>query len=66
MGPWAAFKLSFSGCLKNVMPFLWYGIILIPLGFVATIPFGLGWLFLAPILVCSIYAGYRDIFLETH
>jgi uncharacterized membrane protein len=42
--PWAAMKMSFSGCLRNVMPFLVYGLIGIVLAVVATIPFALGWL----------------------
>jgi len=28
----------------------------------ATIPFGLGWLVLAPVFAGSVYASYRDIF----
>ena len=40
--PWAAMKMSFSGCLRNVMPFLVYGLIGIVLAVVATIPIALG------------------------
>jgi uncharacterized membrane protein len=60
--PIAAVKASFAACLKNIVPFLIYGVIGLALAFVATIPLGLGWLVLAPVLVGSIYAGYRDIF----
>ena len=62
LGPWQAFSLSFRACLANIGPFLWYGIILALLGFAATLPFALGWLILAPVLVASMYAGYADIF----
>jgi uncharacterized membrane protein len=29
---------------------------------IASIPFGLGWLVLMPVVLCSVYAAYRDIF----
>ncbi len=58
-----AMKLSFSGCLKNILPFLVYGIVGIVIAFVASIPFGLGWLVAGPVFIGSIYAGYKDIFI---
>lgn len=60
--PVAAVKASFSACLKNIVPFLIYGVIGLALVVVASIPLGLGWLVLAPVAIGSIYAGYRDIF----
>ena len=39
-----ALKTSFSGCLKNVVPFLIYGVMTFLLAIVATIPAMLGWL----------------------
>jgi len=62
--PLEAMKQSFSGCLKNIVPFLVYGIIGFVLGILATIPFLLGWLVWGPTIVGSVYAGYRDIFVE--
>lgn len=59
-----AMKLSFMGCLKNILPFLIYGIVGFVLMIVATIPLGLGWLILAPVFLGTVYAGYKDIFLE--
>jgi hypothetical protein len=59
-----AIKTSFSGCLKNVVPFLIYGVMMFLLAIVATIPLGLGWLILGPIMFASLYTGYRDIFYE--
>jgi uncharacterized membrane protein len=58
----AALKASFFGCLKNIVPFLVYGVVLFVLAIVASIPFGLGWLVLGPVLVASVYTAYRDIF----
>jgi uncharacterized membrane protein len=59
-----ALKQSFSGCLKNIVPGLVYGIIGFVIGIIAFIPLGLGWLVWAPTLVASIYTGYRDIFIR--
>jgi len=62
LAPVAAVKESFFGCLKNVVPFLIYGIVLLVLGIVAAIPLGLGWLVLGPVAVASVYTAYRDIY----
>ena len=58
----AAMRLSFFACLKNFMPFLIYGIMLLVLAVVAAIPFGLGLFVLVPTLFASIYASYKNIF----
>ncbi len=60
--PVEAMKASFYGCLKNIMPFLVYGVILAVLGVLAVIPLGLGFLVLGPVMIASIYISYRDIF----
>jgi hypothetical protein len=62
VAPVEAIKRSFFGCLKNVVPFLIYGIIMMVLSIVATIPLGLGWLVLGPVAVASVYVAYRDIY----
>jgi uncharacterized membrane protein len=59
--PIAAMKASFDACMANLMPFLIYGLVYIGLAIVASIPFGLGWLVLAPMIVGSCYAGWRRI-----
>ncbi len=64
LGAWEAFKLSMRGCLKNIIPFLVYGIVVLVLAIVASIPIFLGWLVLGPMLLGSIYAGYKDIFIQ--
>jgi uncharacterized membrane protein len=58
----AALKASFFAILKNIPATLGYSIILVGLAIAAGIPFGLGYLVLAPVGVASIYASYRDIF----
>jgi uncharacterized membrane protein len=60
--PVDAIKQSFSACLKNAVPFLVNGIVLFVLAIVASIPLGLGWLVLGPVVIASIYVAYRDIF----
>ena len=62
LAPVAAVKESFLGCLKNIIPFLIYGIVMLVLGIVAAIPLGLGWLVLGPVAIASIYVAYRDIY----
>lgn len=62
--PIDALKLSFRGCLKNVLPFLVYGLVGILFGIVASIPFFLGWLVLFPVYFLSMYISYKDIFTE--
>jgi hypothetical protein len=62
IAPVAALRESFLGCLKNILPFLVYSIVLVVLGIVASIPLGLGWLVLGPTLIASVYVSYRDIF----
>lgn len=62
LSPGAAMKASFRGCLRNVVPFLVYGVIGIALAIVATLPFGLGWFVLGPVTIASVYTSYCDIF----
>ena len=59
-----AMQLSFRGCFKNFVPFLVYGIISLLLWILAVVPFLLGLLIVAPIVMASIHAAYRDIFLK--
>ena len=64
MAPVEALKQSWSGCLKNIVPFLLYGVVLFVLAIVASLPFLLGWLALGPVMAASIYTSYRDIYLS--
>ena len=62
MAPIDAIKASFAGSLKNIVPFILYTVIYFVAAIVATIPFGLGWLALMPLLMITIYVSYRDIY----
>lgn len=59
---WPAMKLSFMGCLKNLLPFLIYGLAGLVLIFLGSLPVLLGLLVVMPTLTASIYTSYRDIF----
>jgi len=63
LSPTAAIKSSFNACLKNILPFIIYGLIVGVLFCIAVLPLGLGLLILIPVLSGSIYASYQDIFL---
>lgn len=62
--PVEALKQSFRGCLKNIVPFLIYGVVMLVLGVIAVIPIGLGLLVLLPVLMGSVYVAYEDIYFE--
>jgi uncharacterized membrane protein len=62
LGAFDALKASFLGCLKNIVPFLIYGLIVFGFAILASIPLCLGWLVLAPVIGASIYTSYRDIY----
>jgi uncharacterized membrane protein len=59
-----AMKESFSGCMRNVMPFLIYGVVMLVFSVLASIPLLLGWLVLGPVLAASLYTSYKDIYLS--
>jgi uncharacterized membrane protein len=64
LGAVEAMKASFTGCLRNVLPFLVYGIVGMVMFLVAALPLLLGLLVAGPVLLASVYTGYRDIYLR--
>ena len=62
---WEAFNLSFRACAVNLIPFLVYGLVGLLLALLASIPMGLGFLILGPVILLSMYSGYRSIFFRT-
>lgn len=62
LGAIEALTLSFKGSLRNMLPFLLFGIATFVLAIVASIPMGLGWFVLGPVMIASQYVGYREIF----
>ena len=59
-----AMKESFSGCLRNILPFLVYGVVMLVFGVLASVPLFLGWRVLGPVLAASLYTSYKDIYLS--
>lgn len=57
-----AMKLSFAACLRNMLPFLLYGLIFMVLLIIAIIPFGLGLVVVVPMMMTSLYSSYADVF----
>jgi uncharacterized membrane protein len=62
LAPGTALKTSFSACLKNMIAFTLYAIVLAVLFVVGSIPFGLGLLVVLPVALISVYTAYREIF----
>lgn len=62
MQPVEALKASFDACMKNVLAFFVYGLIVMVLMFFAALPVFLGFLVLVPVIAGSVYAAYRDVF----
>jgi uncharacterized membrane protein len=60
--PLEAVKLSIAASLKNIMPFLVYGILSLVAAVLATIPALLGWIVLLPVMVLTVYVSYKDVF----
>lgn len=64
LGALEAMKQSFAGSLRNIVPFLLYGLILFVFSILATLPVLLGWLVLGPVLAASLYTAYKDIYFK--
>lgn len=65
MKPVEAMKASFFACIRNFVPFIVYGLIMMVAAVVAMIPFGLGMLVWMPVAITSTYVAYRRIFTAT-
>lgn len=63
MEPLAAMKLSFRACLRNFIPYLLWGVIMLIFIVIGAIPLGLGLLVVMPVMMASTYVAYRDIFI---
>ena len=57
-----AMKLSFSACLRNILPLFVYSVIAALLLLLAMLPFGLGLFIFGPIMIAVLYTSYKDIF----
>ena len=55
---WTSLRVA----LRNLPPFMVYGVLVLLLAVCASLPLLLGWLLLLPVIYASLYAAYRDIF----
>ena len=62
LGPVAALRASFFGCLKNILPFLVFCIGAFAVSLAGTLALCVGLLVAIPVLIAAVYASYRDIF----
>lgn len=58
----SAMGMSFRACLKNILPFLLYGLVAMVLFLLGVLPVLLGLLIVVPAIIASVYTSYRDIF----
>lgn len=63
MRPIDAMKLSFKACMRNILPFLVYALLMIFINILATIPLGLGHFVVLPMTLIAIYVAYKQILL---
>jgi hypothetical protein len=62
VAPVDAMKMSFFGCLKNIVPFLLYSLVAFALLLGGMLALLVGLLFVVPWLACSNYVAYREIY----
>jgi uncharacterized membrane protein len=61
-GAMDALRRAFSATFRNILALVVLVLITFVLAIVATIPFGLGWLVLGPLILCVMYAQFKDLF----
>ena len=65
MAPLAALRVSLRASIRNILPFSVYSLIMQGITFaLGMVPFDLGFIFLLPLMLTSMYVAYRDIFNE--
>ena len=57
-----AMVFSIMACVRNIMPFLIYGIVSFVLLVIAVTPFFLGLILWIPVMLLTMYTSYRDVF----
>lgn len=63
--PWRAMVLSLKGAWRNIWSLSIYGLVMIVLSVVASLPVFLGWLVLLPMIYTTQFVAYREIFCES-
>ena len=60
--PIKAMQLSLKACYSNIIPFLLYAVVMLPLLVLGFLPLGLGLLVLLPVIIISQFVSYQAIF----
>jgi len=63
--PVEAIKRSFSAVVSNIWAMTVFGVVYFLLSIIASIPLGLGWLVLVPVLMGALYVAYQEIYSGT-
>lgn len=66
LSAYQAIRTGILVALRNLLPFLVYGLLVLVAAVLASLPLLLGWLVLLPVLYASLYAAYRDLFFAEH
>ena len=59
-----AMAMSFKGCMRNIVPFLLYGIVMLILFIAGALLLGLGLLVVIPIAYGSMFMSFKDIYID--
>ena len=62
ISPLKAMALSLKACNKNIVPFLLYGLVMLPMTVLAFLPLGLGLLVILPVIIISQFVSYQAVF----
>jgi len=62
VAPVEAMKMSFVGCLRNILPFLIFGLVTFAMLIGGMLALLVGLLFVGPWIACSNYSAYRDVY----
>lgn len=65
VNPVDAIRLSLTASVRNIGPYLIFGLLAMIACVLGVLPFGLGLLVVFPMLVCASYLAYKDIFTGT-
>ena len=62
ISPAKAMGLSLKACNKNILPFLLYGVLMLPMMVLGFLPLGLGLLVILPVILISQFVSYQAVF----
>jgi len=62
--PLRAMQMSFFGCLKNIVPWILFGVLMFLIIIVSALPLLLGFFITLPVALMAFYPMYRDIFVD--